>query len=45
MIFTIKRWQKYAKYEIQQLSKRKNDGEGTIDAVGRPFKFDIENRF
>jgi hypothetical protein len=35
---------RYAKYEVQRLSKRKNNREREPGA-GRPFKLDLENRF
>jgi hypothetical protein len=35
---------RYAKYEIQRLSKRKDNKERRIGA-GRSFKLDVKNRF
>ncbi len=35
---------KYTKHEIQRLSFKKGR-KRDIDAVGRPFKLDLENRF
>ena len=35
---------RYAKHEIQRLSKRKDNRERRIGA-GRPFKLDVKNRF
>ena len=35
---------RYAKHEIQRLSKRKDNRERSIGA-GRPFKLDVKNRF
>ncbi|HEY6537099.1 MAG TPA: transposase family protein [Candidatus Nitrosocosmicus sp.] len=40
----IKITKRYAKHEIQRLSKRKNNRERDVGA-GRPFKLDIKNRF
>ncbi len=37
---------RYVKHEIQRLScKRKENRKRKYGAIGRPFKFDIENRF
>ncbi len=36
---------RYAKHEIQRLSKRKKDRERDIGAGGRHFKLDVKNRF
>src|SRR6185437_3045356 len=42
-IYDNKLAKKYAKYEIQRLSKRNKDRERNIGA-GRPFKLDLKNR-
>ncbi len=43
-IYNKKIAKKYAKHEIQRLSKRK-DRERDMGAVGRSFKLDLENKF
>ncbi len=43
-IFQKEITKRYAKHEIQRLSKRKNSRERNIGA-GRPFKLDVKNRF
>ena len=43
-IFDKEITKRYAKHEIQRLSKRKNNRERDVGA-GRPFKLDIINRF
>ncbi len=36
---------KYKKHEIQRLSLKEKIEKETLDAVGRPFKLDLKNRF
>ena len=43
-IFDKEITKRYAKHEIQRLSKRKNNRERDVGA-GRPFKLDIKNRY
>jgi hypothetical protein len=44
-IFDKEITKRYAKHEIQRLSKRKNNRERDVGAAGRPFKLDLKNRF
>ena len=44
-IFFDRYIKRYAKYEIQKSSKRKNNQERFAGAVGRPFKIDLTYRF